>query len=361
MTATAAGPLDGVRILEFAGIGPLPHCAMLLADLGAEVIAIERPGGRIQPANAALDRGRHRLTLDLANADDLALARNAAAAADVLMEGFRPGVMERLGLGPETLCPENARLIYARLTGWGQDGPLARTAGHDINYLAVTGALAAMGRPGEPPPPPLNLVGDYGGGSLYCALGIVAALFERERSGMGQVIDAAIVDGVASMLAMFNAQGSVRALRTEREANLLGGAAPFYRCYACADGRYIAVGAVEEKFWTALLAPLGISAAAFGPRLDPTLWPAQSRQLEALFQTRSAAEWGAIYAGTDACVTLVTTIDDAPRQEHLAARGTLAEVDGVSQPAVAPRLSRTPGAIGPAAEDGRAVIDRWLA
>lgn len=355
-----AGPLNGVRILEFAGIGPLPHCAMLLADLGAEVVSIERPGGRIQPANAALDRGRHRLTLDLAKAEDVTLARDAAGRADVLMEGFRPGVMERLGLGPDTLCAANPRLIYARLTGWGQDGPLAKTAGHDINYLAVTGALAALGRPGEPPSPPLNLVGDYGGGSLYCALGVVSALFEREQSDKGQVIDAAIVDGVASILAMFNAQGSAKLLPTEREANLLGGAAPFYRCYACADGRYVAVGAVEEKFWAALLAPLGLSAAAFGPRLDPALWPAQSRQLEAIFATRSAAEWGEVYAGSDACVTVLATIDEAPGGAHLAARGTLAEAGGVSQPAPAPRLSRTPGAIRPSADDGRAVLAGWL-
>jgi alpha-methylacyl-CoA racemase len=221
----------------------------------------------------------------------------------------------------------------------------------------VTGALAAFGRPGEPPPPPLNLVGDYGGGSLYCAVGILAALVERERSGKGQVIDAAIVDGVASMMALFNTS---RAVPVERERSLLGGAAPFYRCYACADGRYVAVGAIEEKFWIALLAPLGISAAAFGPRLDPALWAAQSRQLEALFATRSAAEWGALYAGSDACVTVVATLDEAPKVPQLAERATLAEHGGVSQPAPAPRLSRTPGAIRPAADDGRAVIERWI-
>ena len=353
----STGPLAGIRVLEFAGIGPLPHCAMLLADLGAEVVTIERPGGRIQPPNAALDRGRHRLTIDLAEPDGAALARAAAARADVVMEGYRPGVMERLGLGPGELCAANPRLVYARLTGWGQDGPLATTAGHDINYLAVTGALAALGRPGEPPPPPLNLIGDYGGGSLYCAVGILAALVERERSGEGQVIDSAIVDGVASMMALFNAS---RAVPVARERSLLGGAAPFYRCYACADGRYVAVGAIEEKFWEGLLAPLGISAAAFGPRLDPALWPAQSRQLEALFATRSAAEWGALYAGSDACVTVVATIDEAPAVPQLAERGTLGEHEGVSQPAPAPRLSRTPGAMRAAADDGRAVIDGWL-
>lgn len=357
LTPAPAGPLAGTRVLEFAGIGPLPHCAMLLADFGAEVVSIERPGGRIQPPNAALDRGRHRLVLDLAEPDGAGLAREAAAQADVVMEGFRPGVMERLGLGPGELCAANPRLIYARLTGWGQDGPLAETAGHDINYLAVTGALAALGRPGEPPPPPLNLVGDYGGGSLFCAVGILAALVERGRSGNGQVIDAAIVDGVASMMALFNAGGG---LTTARDRSLLGGAAPFYRCYGCADGRFIAVGAIEEKFWTSLLAPLGLTAAAFGPRTDPALWPAQSRQLEALFATRSAAEWGKLYAGSDACVTVVATIDEAPSVPQLAHRATLAEHGGVLQPAPAPRISRSPGAIRAATDNGRAVIEGWI-
>ena len=354
------GPLTGIKVIEFAGIGPLPHCGMLLADLGAEVVSIERPGGRLQPPNAALDRGRHRLTLDLGEPADNALARDAAREADVVMEGFRPGVMERLGLGPDELCAGNERLIYARLTGWGQDGPLSETAGHDINYLAVTGALAALGKPGEPPPPPLNLVGDYGGGSLYCVVGILAALVERTRSGKGQVIDAAIVDGVVSMLAMFNAQGAQRALSTKRESSLLGGAAPFYRCYVCADGRYIAVGALEEKFWAALLAPLGISSAAFGPRFDPASWPAQARQLEAIFATRTAADWGKTYAGTDACVTVVATIEEAGDTAHLAGRSSLADVDGIRQPAPAPRLSRTPGAIRAAADDGRSVLARWI-
>ena len=354
------GPLSGIKVIEFAGIGPLPHCGMMLADLGAEVVSIERPGGRLQPPNAALDRGRHRLTLDLADPVDNALARGAAGKADVIMEGFRPGVMERLGLGPDELRADNERLIYARLTGWGQDGPLSRTAGHDINYLAVTGALAALGKPGEPPPPPLNLVGDYGGGSMFCLVGILAALIERERSGKGQVVDTAIIDGVISMLAMFNGQGSSPVLSSRREANLLGGAAPFYRCYTCADGRYIAVGALEEKFWTALLAPLGISSAAFGPRFDPASWPAQAGQLEAIFSTRTAADWGAVYAGTDACVTVVATIEEAGNTPHLMERGAFTDEAGRRQPTPAPRLSRTPGTIHAATDDGRAVMDRWL-
>ncbi|QIK95687.1 CoA transferase [Sphingomonas sp. HDW15A] len=358
---SSQGPLNGIRVVEFAGIGPLPHCGMMLADLGAEIVSIQRPGGRLQPPNAALDRGRHRLTLDLADLADAELARDASQKADVVMEGFRPGVMERLGLGPDELCGRNARLIYARLTGWGQDGPLSKTAGHDINYLAVTGALAALGRPGEPPPPPLNLVGDYGGGSMFCLVGILAALVERERSGKGQVVDAAIVDGVVSMLAMFNAQGEPRVIATERNANLLGGAAPFYRCYGCADGRFIAVGALEEKFWAALLAPLGISAAAFGPRFDPAFWPAQARQLESIFATRTAADWGKVYAGTDACVTVVAIMDEAAATPHLAERSSLVDEDGTQQPSPAPRLSRTPGMIRHSSDDGRSVIERWIA
>jgi alpha-methylacyl-CoA racemase len=346
-------PLDGIRILEFAGIGPAPHCAMLLADLGAEIVRIERDGA-LGPANPVVERGRHTLTLDLSKDGDRGLALSAAGKADVLIEGFRPGVMERLGLGPDILCALNPALIYGRLTGWGQDGPLARTAGHDINYLAVTGALAAMGRPGEPPPPPLNLVGDYGGGSLYLAVGILAALVERQRSGKGQVIDAAIIDGVSSMLALFTGSGGQ--LPVTRERSVLGGAAPFYRCYECADGRYVALGALEEKFWAEFLAGVGVSAAAFGPRSDPANWPAQSAQLEAVFKTRTAADWGALYAGRDACLVPVAALEEAVSHPQVVARHTY--VDG--QVAPAPRLSRTPGEIRDATKDGREVIARWV-
>jgi alpha-methylacyl-CoA racemase len=332
---------------------------MLLADLGAEVVRIERAGA-FGPANPVIERGRSTLTLDLTSSQDGALALSAVDHADVLIESFRPGVMEKLGLGPEVVCQRNPGLVYGRLTGWGQEGPIASEAGHDITYLAVTGALAAMGKPGEPPPPPLNLVGDYGGGSLYLTVGILAALVERQRSGKGQVIDAAIVDGVTSMMSIFSGQEPKGSLPVARDQSVLGGAAPFYRCYACADGRYVALGALEEKFWTAFLAGIGMSSAAFGPRFDPAQWPAQARQLEAIFRSRTAAEWGALYAGTDACLTPLVGLDEAPFHPQVAARKSYVEVDGRIQPAPAPRLSRTPGRIRKSRDDGRATIARWL-
>ncbi len=358
MSDRPSSPLDGLRVLEFAGLGPAPHCAMLLADLGADVVRIERDGA-FGPANPVIERGRSTLSLDLTNPHDQALALSAVDYADVVIESFRPGVMEKLGLGPDVACARNLRLIYGRLTGWGQEGPLAKSAGHDITYLAVTGALAALGKPGDPPPPPLNLVGDYGGGSLYLAVGILAALVERQQSGRGQVIDAAIVDGVTSMMSIFSGQEPKGSLPYARDRSVLGGAAPFYRCYACADGRFVALGAVEEKFWTAFLAGIGMTPTAFGPRFDPANWPAQSRQLEGVFMSRTAAEWGALYAGTDACLTPLVTLDEAPFHPQVSARQSYVEQDGRSQPAPAPRFSRTPGKIRPSNNEGRAAIERW--
>ncbi|MEP7316996.1 MAG: CaiB/BaiF CoA-transferase family protein [Sphingomicrobium sp.] len=358
MSDRMSPPLDGLKVLEFAGLGPAPHCAMLLADMGADVVRIEREGA-FGPSNPVIERGRSTVTLDLSDAGDHALALAAIEKSDVLIESFRPGVMEKLGLGPEVACARNPALIYGRLTGWGQEGPLAKTAGHDITYLAVTGALAALGKPGTPPPPPLNLVGDYGGGSLYLAVGILAALVERQQSGRGQVIDAAIVDGVTSMMSIFSGQEPKGSLPYARDRSVLGGAAPFYRCYACADGRFVALGAVEEKFWTAFLAGIGMTPAAFGPRFDPANWPAQSRQLEGVFMSRTAAEWGALYAGTDACLTPLVTLDEAPFHPQVSARQSYVEQDGRSQPAPAPRFSRTPGKIRPSNNEGRAAIERW--
>lgn len=313
---TRSGPLCGLRVLEFAGIGPGPHCAMLLADMGAEVLRIEREGGNGWP-NPVVDRGRKTLTLDIRSVAGRERSLALAVDADVLIEGFRPGVMERLGLGPDELLERNPRLIYGRMTGWGQSGPLAKAAGHDINYIALTGALAAIRGDSGPAIPPLNLVGDFGGGSLYLAVGILAALWERERSGQGQVIDAAIVDGVSSLMTFFAGLLPSGRIDLQRDRNTLAGAAPNYRCYRCADGREIAIGPLEPQFWRELL--------------------------ERLFATRTQAEWCALLEGSDACFAPVLELADAPQHPHLRQRGVYQELDGMMQAAPAPRFSRTPG------------------
>ena len=338
------GPLRGLRVLEFAGIGPGPHCAMLLADLGAEVLRIEREGGNGWP-NPVVDRGRKRLTLDIRSDAGrercLALAENA----DVLIEGFRPGVMERLGLGPQPMHARNPRLVYGRMTGWGQDGPLAHSAGHDINYLALSGALAAIGTPDGPATPPLNLVGDFGGGSLYLAFGILAALWERERSGQGQVVDAAIVDGVSSMMSFFAGLLPGGRISLERGRNLLGGAAPHYRCYRCADGREIAIGPLEPAFLAELLRRSEAPASLHAGCADPADWPEQGRQFAELFAGKTQAEWCALLEGSDACFAPVLSLAEAAQHPHMRQRGVYRDIDGVLHAAPAPRFSRTPGAI----------------
>jgi alpha-methylacyl-CoA racemase len=349
----AKGPLAGVRVLEFAGIGPGPHACMLLSDMGAEVVRIDRP--RPKALDAAMDRGRHLIGLDLKDPAAVETCLKAIETADILVEGFRPGVMERLGLGPEVAMARNPRLIYGRMTGWGQEGPLARAAGHDINYIAITGALAAIGKPGEPSVPPLNLLGDFGGGSLYLAFGIAAALYERERSGRGQVIDAAIVDGAASLMAIF-AGGRIGLDKGQR---LLGGDAPFYRCYVCKDGREISLGSLEPQFYAELLQRLGLPAQDNRHRGHYDNWPALNEQLEALFKTRTQAEWCAILEGTDVCFGPVLGLAEAPDHPHMKARGVFAERNGVVQAGPAPRLSRTPGAVQDNTEDGAAVLARW--
>ncbi|TCD02076.1 CoA transferase [Erythrobacteraceae bacterium CFH 75059] len=353
----AKGPLAGVRVLEFAGIGPGPHCAMLLADMGAEVVRIERPGTAV--FNPVVERGRHRLALDIRTDEGRAAARAAAGAADVLLEGFRPGVMERNGLGPDELCAANPRLVYARMTGWGQDGPLARTAGHDITYIAVAGALACMSAPDGNPVPPQNLVGDFGGGSLYCALGIVAALLERERSGRGQVVDAAIVDGVASLMSFFTGAPANPLLDPAGGRGMLGGAAHFYRTYRCADGRHIAVGAIEPQFYAELLDRLGVADALGEGQLDPGRWDAAGERLAALFATRTRDEWCALFEGSDACVAPVLEPAEAADHPHNAARGVFLRHGDRMHTAPAPRFARTPGAIRDSAEDGAQVVARW--
>jgi alpha-methylacyl-CoA racemase len=353
---TAQGPLAGVKVVEFARIGPGPFCGMLLADMGADVVVIGRPDGG-KPSRVVA-RGKTSLTLDLKSEAGRATILRALAAADALIESFRPGVMERLGLGPEAVQALNPGLIYGRMTGWGQTGPLAATAGHDLNYIAVTGALAAMGSPDRPPTPLLNL----GSGGLYLAMGVCAALFERSRSGKGQVIDAAIVDGVALRM------GSLMAFPPagrflDRERSVMGGASPSYRCYRCADGRDVAVGALEPQFFAELLRLLEIDPADVGDRHDRAQWPRIIDMIGARFATRPRDEWAALFADTDACVSPVLTIDEAPAHRQVAERGLYVDVAGAPQPAPAPRFARTPAAIrGPApglGEGGAARLRSW--
>lgn len=340
-----AGPLKGLRVIELAGLGPGPHAAMLLADLGADVVRIERHTGGFRVAEPEtpdhLLRGRRSLAADLKDPRDRETVLRLVERADVLIEGFRPGTTERLGIGPAQCQARNPRLVYARMTGWGQDGPLAARAGHDINYISLTGALRAIGRTGQPPAPPLNLVGDYGGGSLFLVMGVLAALWERERSGQGQVVDAAMVDGTCALLQMFWAFRAMGVWDDRPESNLLDGGAPFYDTYACADGEYVAVGALEPQFYAQLLDGLGIDPAELPAQMDRSGWPEIRARLAATFATRSRDEWAAVFAGTDACVTPVLSFAEAAGHEHLAARGSLTTIDGVVQAAPAPRFSRT--------------------
>lgn len=356
------GPLSGVRVVEFAGIGPAPFVAMLLSDMGAEVVRIDR--SPIDPfPNPVVNRGRTSILLDLKSDEGARIARDAVTAADVLIEGYRPGVMERLGLGPSDCEALNPRLVYGRMTGWGQDGPLSQRAGHDIGYIALTGALDAIGPAQGPPTPPLNLVGDYGGGALYLAFGICAALYERERSGRGQVVDAAVVDGTASLMALFHGFQKGGLISTERGRRALGGDAPWYRTYECADGRFVAVGPIEPQFRAALLDGLGLSPADLGALDDPRNWPAASRRLAEIFQTRTRDAWAAAFDPTDACVAPVLTLEEAAGHPHMADRGVYEHRPEAIHPAAAPRLSRTPGAAGAAGpeigEGGAAILAEW--
>jgi alpha-methylacyl-CoA racemase len=351
------GPLAGLKVMEFAGIGPGPHVAMLLADLGAEVVRIDRPGGGVM--NPVVERARHRVTVDLKSDEGRQFCRDAASKTDVLIEGLRPGVMERLGLGPDELLEANPRLVYARMTGWGQEGPLAHAAGHDINYIAITGALDAIGRPGEKPVPPQNLLGDFGGGSMYCAFGIMAALYERERSGKGQVVDAAIVDGVTSLMSFFYGQPKGAIRTTERGKGMLGGGAHFYDCYTCADGKEIAIGSIEPQFYAELVSRTGASDIAEG-QMNPANWDDYAEKLEKLFKTKTREEWNEILEGTDVCYGPVLGLDEARDHPHMKARDVYVEHDGDWHPAPAPRFSRTPGAVRSSDDDGESVIAEWM-
>ncbi|WP_422769282.1 CaiB/BaiF CoA transferase family protein [Plantactinospora sp. WMMC1484] len=350
-----AGPLTGVRIVELAGIGPGPFAAMVLADLGADVVRIDRvPQVRPErfgtPHPDLLGRGRRSLAVDLKTAAGRQLVLDLARAADVLVEGFRPGVTERLGLGPDHCLAVNPRLVYGRMTGWGQHGPNAAYAGHDIDYLALTGVLHGIGRPGERPVPPMNLVADFGGGGMLLALGVVCALFDIRGGGTGQVVDAAMVDGVSLLSTMIHGLRGMGRWGDERGVNIFDGGAPFYDTYECADGRYVAVGAVEPQFYAELVRLTGFplppdEGLAGLDQTDPANWAVLHRAWARLFRTRARDEWAALLEQTDACVVPVLDWREAPRHPHLAARGVFVTHAGTEQPAPAPRFSRTPGTI----------------
>jgi alpha-methylacyl-CoA racemase len=343
------GPLGGFRIVEFAGIGPAPMCAMLLADLGADIVRVDRlePSGlgvQSPEKYKLLHRSRPAVTIDLKHRDGIALALGLIAKADALIEGFRPGVMERLGLGPEPCLAGNPRLVYGRMTGWGQTGPLAPTAGHDLDYIALAGVLHAVGRESQKPTPPLNLVGDFGGGALYLAMGLLAALLETSRSGKGQVVDAAMIEGAASLLTPFFGLYAAGQMKLERGVNMLDSGAFFYETYECADGQYVAVAAIEPKFYAELLARLELDPAALPGQGDRARWPEGKAKLAARFKTKSRDEWVRLFEGGDACVAPVLSLAEAPRHPHAMARGSFVAVDGVVQPVPAPRFSRTANA-----------------
>ncbi len=341
----AQGPLAGVRVVEFAGIGPGPFCGMLLSDLGADVVRIDRgAGGAGRPADV-VGRGRRSIGLNLKDAGDVETALRLIERADGLIEGFRPGVMERLGLGPDVALARNPKLVYGRMTGWGQTGPLAHAAGHDLNYIALTGALHAMGRAGERPTPPLNLIGDYGGGALYLAFGLLAGIIHARARGEGQVVDCAMTDGAASLAAMFFGMRASGLWTDEREANLLDGGAHFYDTYECADGKWISIGSIEPQFYALLLEKTGLSDPAFQAQMDRASWPDLKAKLMDVIKTKTRDEWCEIMEGTDVCFAPVLSMAEAPSHPHNAARGTFVERDGVVQPAPAPRFSKTPGAI----------------
>jgi alpha-methylacyl-CoA racemase len=345
MVDPGSRPLAGVRVVELAGIGPGPFCAMLLADLGAEVIRVDRPGGPPSPVPGDKDvtsRGKRRIVVDLKHPRGPEVILRLAAASDALLEGYRPGVAERLGVGPADCWARNPRLVYGRMTGWGQDGPLAPTAGHDIAYIAVTGALHAIGRAGGPPQVPVNYLGDFGGGSLFLAVGMLAALLRARETGRGQVVDAAIVDGAAMLQAMTYGLLADGAWTDERGVNRLDTGAPFYDVYETSDGRHMAVGALEPQFYarfiTLLFAPEGVPADLPDAR-DQARWPRMRQAFAARFAERTMTEWSKVFEGSDACVAPVLSMTEAPSHPHLAARGTYASVDGVTQPTPAPRFS----------------------
>ena len=362
------GPLQGLNIVELAGIGPCPMCAMLLAELGAGVVRVDRLadpglGVGVAPEHNLLCRSRPSIALDLKRPEGVETVLRLVEGADALIEGFRPGVTERLGLGPEDCMARNPRLVYGRVTGWGRTGPLAGAAGHDLNYIALTGALHAIGRRGGPPAPPLNLVGDFGGGALYLALGVVAALYEARASGRGQTVDAAMIDGAASLMTAAYALRAAGINDGPRGGNVLDSGAHYYDVYETSDGRYVSIAPIEPRFYATLLAKIGLDPADVPHSTQRTDWPGTKEKLAALFRTRTRDEWCAILEGTDACFAPVLGMDEAHRHPHNAARGTFVEREGIVQPNAAPRFSRTPGGIRrppPVPGSGtRAVLAQW--
>jgi alpha-methylacyl-CoA racemase len=349
--STTSGPLSGVKIVELAGIGPGPFASMLLADMGADVLRIDRAGA-VRPDSTdsrtgdALARSRRSVGVDLKHPEGVATVLRLVEQADALVEGFRPGVMERLGLGPDDCMARNPRLVYGRMTGWGQDGPYAAWAGHDLNYIALAGALDPIGRRGQPPTPPLNLVGDFGGGAMFLVFGIACALFEAARSGQGQIVDTAMVDGAAYLTTMFFSMRSMGLWTDERGTNLLDSGAHFYDVYECADGKFVSIGSIEPQFYAELLRLSGLGDQPdLAKQMDRSQWPAMKERLVTIFRTKTRDEWCALMEHTDVCFAPVLSLTEAPDHPHNVARGTFVDVEGVKQPAPAPRFSRTPGAV----------------
>ncbi len=354
------GPLAGVRIVELQGIGPGPFCGMMLSDMGAEVIRIDRAGNVAAqtPSSAPLDvlaRGRSSIGIDLKNPDGVEIVMKIIETADGLIEGFRPGVMERLGLGPEECLERNPKLVYGRMTGWGQEGPYSMAAGHDINYIALAGALEPIGRKGEAPVPPLNLVGDFGGGGMLLAFGMVCGIIESRKSGSGQVVDAAMVDGAATLMAMFHSMRAMGVWNDERGTNLLDTGSHFYDVYECSDGLYISIGSIEPQFYSELMRLTGLTDdTEFQKQMEREAWPNLKERITELFKSKSRDEWCAIMEGTDVCFAPVLTLEEAPKHPHNVDRNVFTEIEGVTQPNPSPRFSRTtPSIQGPPAHAGR--------
>ena len=339
------GPLTGTRIIELAGIGPGPFCGMLLADMGAEVIRVDRATGRSRRAQDVLTRGRRSIAVDLKSDRGRAVILKLCESSDALFEGFRPGVAERLGVGPADCMAGNEKLVYGRMTGWGQEGPMAQAAGHDINYISLVGALHAIGEAGGKPVPPLNLVGDFGGGGMFLAFGLVCALLEAQKSGRGQVVDAAMVDGAATLMAMFFTMRASGAFKTDRGTNLLDGGAHFYGTYETSDGRYISLGSIEPQFYALLVEKAGLDPERFSAQMDQSRWVEFKSELTEVFKIRTRDEWCDIMEGTDVCFAPVLELDEAHRHPHAQARNAFVDLEGVLQPAPAPRFSRSEVAV----------------